>query len=109
MIRTYMNKIFAARIDNVIDQRAYDDLVSLATCQLDEHTVTERKLLVNKAIMMVNQGIAEAKYHSINSSIFSMLFDGFKLERQLVQLRKIRDLLAEGLLVLEHRVNLNLL
>ncbi|UQJ95769.1 hypothetical protein ALHIDCOG_00382 [Klebsiella phage CPRSB] len=35
-----------------------------------------------------------------------MLFDGFKLERQLVQLRKIRDLLAEGLLVLEHRVNL---
>ena len=109
MIRTYMNKIFSARIDNVIDQRAYDDLVSLATCQLDEHTVAERKLLVNKAIMMVNQGIAEAKYHSINSSIFSMLFDGFKLERQLVQLRKIRDLLAEGLLVLEHRVNLNLL
>ncbi|UUG67332.1 hypothetical protein 4DII_00181 [Klebsiella phage PSKm4DII] len=109
MIRTYMNKIFAARMDNVIDQRAYDDLVSFATCQLDKHTVTERKLLVNKAIMMVNQGIAEAKYHSINSSIFSMLFDGFKLERQLVQLRKIRDLLAEGLLVLEHRVNLNLL
>lgn len=65
--------------------------------------------MVNKAIMMVNQGIAEAKYHSVNSSIFSMLFDGFKLERQLVQLRKIRDLLAEGLLVLEHRVNLNLL
>lgn len=109
MIRTYMNKIFAARMDNVIDQRAYDDLVSLATCQLDEHTVIERKSMVNKAIMLANQGIAEAKYHSINSSIFSMLFDGFKLERQLVQLRKIRDLLAEGLLVLEHRVNLNLL